>query len=92
MKNASFGGRPLNRTSWIEVLPHLHKRISRRGVEQRVASYFRNPVSRIFVRMTSATGVVELELVAAVSIQSSSVARNELPVLQRPTSRTCCNV
>jgi len=53
-------------------------------------SYFRKPVSKIFVRITSATGAVGLVLVdAAVSIQSSSVVRNEIPALQRPTSRTC---
>ena len=44
-------------------------------------AYFRKPVSKIFVRMTSATGAVELVSVdVAVSIQSSSVVRDEIPV------------
>lgn len=52
-----------------------------------MAPCFRKPVSKIFVRMTSATGAVELALVdAAVSIQPWSVVGNGIPVLQRPTS------
>jgi len=45
--------------------------INQRRLGRGKAPYFRNPVSRIFVRMTSATGAVVLGLVeGAASIQS----------------------
>jgi len=89
MKNASLGGRPLNRTSCIEVLPHLHKSSQSAVARAEAVPHFRKPVSRIFVRMTSTTGTVELEWVEAVeSIQLSFLVQNEIPGLQRPTSVT----
>jgi len=44
--------------------------INQRRIGRGAVPYFRNPVSRIFVRMTSATGAVVLGLVGAASIQS----------------------
>ena len=71
MKNASLGGRPLKRTSCIDVLPHLRENYQSTATWAGAVPYFRNPVSRIFVRMTSTTGAVVLGLVeGAASIQS----------------------
>lgn len=87
MKNASLGGRPLNRTSWIEVLPHLRELSTSDQSNGALGPYFRKPVSKIFVRITSATEAVELVLVdAAVSIQFLvDGGKQTTPVLQRPT-------
>ena len=66
--------------------------INQRRLERETAPYFRNPVSNIFVRMTSATGAVVLGLVeGAASIQSpfeSSMAKGKILFLRRPTSTT----
>ena len=80
MKNASLGGRPLNRTCWIEVLPHLQELSTCDQSSGALVHYFRKPVSKIFVRITSATEAVELVFVdATVSIQSLSVVRSNDP-------------